>query len=127
MPNPWRRRWPRSVGPAAPRRRSAGRQSISTSLSRWRRALCGWSGVTEPGEVKRAPVAFCLGEAGAALYAGPDAGSVQLAQLPSGAFITVLETAGDFLRVITSDDSFGYIPSTTAMSEVDLKGGHGRR
>ncbi|HLA19565.1 MAG TPA: SH3 domain-containing protein, partial [Dehalococcoidia bacterium] len=86
-----------------------------------------WIGVTEPGEVKRAPVAFCLGQAGAALYAGPDAGSVQLAQLPSGAFITVLETAGDFLRVITSDDSFGYIPRTTEMSEVDLKGGHGRR
>ena len=86
-----------------------------------------WVGVTEPGDVKRAPVAFCLGEVGATLYAGPDAGSVQLAQLPSGAFITVLETAGDFLRVITSDDSFGFIPRTTEMSEVDLKAGHGRR
>ena len=55
------------------------------------------------------------------------AGSTALAQLPTGSLVTVLETEGDFLHVLTSDDSFGYIPRSTGMAEVDPKDVHGER
>jgi hypothetical protein len=55
------------------------------------------------------------------LYSKPDVTSRQLAELPSGTLITVSETAGDFLAVLTHDDSFGYLPRTAAMVEVDVE------
>ena len=46
-----------------------------------------------------------------------------MAQLEEGALITVLEAEGDFLRVLTADDSFGYISRFTGLTEVHLDGG----
>ncbi len=71
---------------------------------------------------RRAPAGFRLSEAGTALYEKPDATSPAIAQLDEGALITVLETEGDFLRVLTPDDSFGYISRVTGMTEVHLDG-----
>jgi heat shock protein HtpX len=76
-------------------------------------------------EVRRTPVGFRLTGAGATLYEKPDAASAPLAQLTGGALITVVETEEDFLRVLTADDSFGYIPRSTPMTQVDLDGWHG--
>jgi heat shock protein HtpX len=75
---------------------------------------------TAPGEVRRSPVAFRLTGDGATLYAGADTASTPLARLEAGALITVMETKGAFLQVLTVDDSFGYISSSAPMTEVDL-------
>jgi len=66
-----------------------------------------------------AATAFRLTEASTALYAEPDAASPPLGQLASGSVITVLEESGHFLRVLTSDDRFGYVLRTVPMTEVD--------
>ena len=61
-------------------------------------------------------VAFRLASAGAMLYERPDLASKQLAQLPGGSLITVLETEGGFLRVITDWDEFGYVVRSASMT-----------
>jgi hypothetical protein len=73
-------------------------------------------------EPRRPPAGFRLSEAGTTLYEKPDATSPAMAQLEEGALITVLETEGDYLRVLTADDSFGYIARFTGMTEVHLDG-----
>lgn len=73
-----------------------------------------------PARVGRNRVAFCLTDPGATLYARPEAASEQLAQLPSGSLITVLETDGDFLRVITSQDKFGYVLKSASMTPAEI-------
>jgi heat shock protein HtpX len=73
-------------------------------------------------EPRRLQPGFRLSEAGTTLYEKPDAISPAIAQLEEGALITVLETEGDFLRVLTADDSFGYISRFTGMTEVHLDG-----
>jgi heat shock protein HtpX len=73
-------------------------------------------------EAGRAPVAFQLTGAGTTLYQRPDPASVPLAQLEGGALITVVEREGDFLEVLTVDDTFGYISSSTPMVEVEVDG-----
>ncbi len=78
------------------------------------------SEVAAASEARRAPVAFRLTGAGTTLYQKPDVGSAPLARLPGGALITVSETEGDFLGVITTDDSFGYVSRSAPMTEVDL-------
>ncbi len=75
-----------------------------------------------PDEPRRPPAGFRLSQAGATMYEKPDATSPAMAQLEEGALITVLETEGDFLRVLTADDSFGYIARFTGMTEVYLDG-----
>ena len=75
-----------------------------------------------PAEPRRPPVGFRLTGEGTTLYAKPDATSPAMAQLEEGALITVLETEGDFLRVLTADDSFGYIARLTGMTEFHLDG-----
>jgi hypothetical protein len=72
-----------------------------------------------PAEVARSPSGFRLTGAGTALYAEPDATSPPLAQLQAGALITVLERDRGFLRVLTADDSFGYILSSVSMAAVE--------
>ncbi len=69
-----------------------------------------------PAETRRAPGGFRLTGAGTTLYGRPDAASAVLRQLPGGALITVTERQGDFLRVITEGDRFGYIPSSASMT-----------
>jgi len=64
-------------------------------------------------------VAFRLTSPGAKLYERPSMASKQLAHLSSGSMITVLETEGDFLRVITSQDEFGYVMKSVSMTPVD--------
>jgi heat shock protein HtpX len=71
-------------------------------------------------ESRRSPIAFRLTGAGTTLYEKPDGASAPLARLPDGALITVSETEGDFLAVITTDDSFGYISRSAPMTEVDI-------
>ncbi len=73
--------------------------------------------VTEGGE------AFRLTGSQTTLFEKPDAASAVLAQLPSGALISVFGTEGDFLRVVTADDKFGYIPGVVSMAPVDLPTG----
>ena len=66
-----------------------------------------------------AATAFRLTGASTPLYGTPDAASAPLGQLASGSVITVLEESGRFLRVLTSDDRFGYVLRTVPMTEVD--------
>jgi heat shock protein HtpX len=39
--------------------------------------------------------------------------------LPAGAIVTVQDSSGDFLRVITPLDSFGFIPAATPVAEIE--------
>ncbi len=73
-----------------------------------------------PAEPRRAPGGFRLTGEGTTLYGRPDTASAALRQLPGGALITVIERQGDFLRVITVGDRFGYILRSTPMTEADL-------
>lgn len=82
----------------------------------------GPSGEGPTRERARRTEAFRLTGAGATLYAAPDAASEPLTELIDGALVTVVGEDGDFLRVLTTDDSFGYIARSTPMSEVDLNG-----
>jgi heat shock protein HtpX len=50
------------------------------------------------------------------LYGTPDAAAPPVGRLESGALLTVIEEAGDFLRVLTSDDRFGYVRRTAPMA-----------
>lgn len=68
---------------------------------------------------RRAPGGHRLTGEGTALYESADATSTKLAQLPGGELVVVVETDGDFLRVITTDSQFGYILRSTAMEEFD--------
>jgi hypothetical protein len=49
----------------------------------------------------------------------PDRGSPAVDRLIAGALVTVDEAAGDYLRVITPNDIFGYIPRQTAMTPYE--------
>jgi hypothetical protein len=69
-------------------------------------------------EPEAAATAFRLTEA-SALYGTPDAASSPVGQLASGSLITVLEENGRFLRVLTSDDKFGYVLRSAPMTEAD--------
>ena len=69
--------------------------------------------------VGAAATTFRLTGANTPLYGTPDAASAPLGQLVSGSLITVLEENGQFLRVVTSDDRFGYVLRTVPMTEVD--------
>lgn len=53
------------------------------------------------------------------MYERPDLASKQLAQLPGGSLIAVLETEGDFLRVITGRDEFGYVARSASMTPAE--------
>jgi hypothetical protein len=72
-----------------------------------------------PPLAERSAAAFRLTSPGAKLYERPSMASKQLAHLSSGSMITVLETEGDFLRVITSQDEFGYVMKSVSMTPVD--------
>lgn len=77
----------------------------------------------EPGKsanVAQTRAAFRLASAGAVLYERPDLASKQIAQLPGGSLITVLETEGDFLRVITGQDEFGYVVRSASMMALEM-------
>ena len=73
-----------------------------------------------PGEGEREPVAFRLTAPTTALFEKPDAASPPAARLPKGAIITIVETGGDFFRVLTAEDEFGYIPRSSPMTGVYL-------
>jgi heat shock protein HtpX len=72
-------------------------------------------------EVERAVSAFRLDATSTPLHGAPDSASAPLGLLPAGSLVTVVEEAGDFLRVLTADDRFGYISRTVPMTEVDPK------
>jgi heat shock protein HtpX len=69
-------------------------------------------------EAEAAATTFRLTEA-STLYGTPDAASPPVGQLASGSLITVLEENGRFLRVLTSDDKFGYVLCSAPMTEAD--------
>ena len=52
---------------------------------------------------------------GATLYTTPEIGSSPMGELPAGALVDVLEAREDFLRVLTPQDTFGYIARSTPM------------
>ena len=54
------------------------------------------------------------------LFEKPDPASTVLAQLPSGALVTVRGREGDFLRILTSDDKLGYIPGSASMIPFEM-------
>ncbi len=74
-------------------------------------------------EVTKGAEAFRLTDSQTTLFDKPDAASTVLAQLPNGALITVFGTEGDFLRVVTADDKFGYIPGVVSLAPVELPTG----
>src|SRR5437867_12719453 len=53
------------------------------------------------------------------LYETPDASARGVATLAAGSIVTVHDRSGDFLRVITPDDSLGLIPASTPVNEVE--------
>ena len=53
------------------------------------------------------------------LYETPDASARVVATLAAGSIVTVHDRSGDFLHVITPDDSFGFIPASTPVNEVE--------
>jgi heat shock protein HtpX len=55
------------------------------------------------------------------VYAAPDTGSREVDTLLAGALITVHETAGEYLHVITPNDSFGYIRKLTPMTPYETR------
>jgi len=52
---------------------------------------------------------------GATLYTTPEIGSSPMGKLPAGALVDVLGAREDFLRVLTPQDTFGYIARSTPM------------
>jgi heat shock protein HtpX len=69
-------------------------------------------------EVREGHVAFRLRDE-TPLYKGPSASGEVLGLLATGSLITVREEAGDFLMVVTPQDSFGYIAASTPVVEVE--------
>jgi heat shock protein HtpX len=53
------------------------------------------------------------------VYEMPDGSGAVVALLPAGSIVTVQDRAGDFLRVITPQDSFGFIPAATPVAEIE--------
>jgi heat shock protein HtpX len=53
------------------------------------------------------------------VYDMPDESGSVIAVLPAGAIVTAQESSGDFLRVITPDDGFGFIPAATPIAEIE--------
>ena len=73
-----------------------------------------------PAQPRRASGGYRLTGEGTTLYAKPDTSSAALRQLAGGALITVIERQGDFVRVLTAGDRFGYISSSASMTPVDI-------
>jgi len=59
---------------------------------------------------------FRLGAA-AAYYATPEIGSAPAGELPAGALIDIIEAGAEFLRVLTSQDTFVYLARSTPMEK----------
>ncbi|TMF10345.1 MAG: hypothetical protein E6I38_05420, partial [Chloroflexi bacterium] len=53
------------------------------------------------------------------LYETPDASSRVITKLVAGSIVTVHDRAGDFLHVITPNDSFGFIPASTPIGDIE--------
>jgi heat shock protein HtpX len=53
------------------------------------------------------------------VYELPDTTGAVVAMLSAGAIVTVQDRSGDFLRVITPQDSFGFIPAATPVAEIE--------
>ena len=53
------------------------------------------------------------------VYELPDTTGAVVAMLPAGAIVTVQDRSGDFLRVITPQDSFGFISAATPVAEIE--------
>jgi len=62
---------------------------------------------------------FRLSAAETLMYSAPDSSSRILANLSEGTVVTVLQSDGDFLQIVTEDDRFGYIPNLAPMSAVE--------
>ncbi len=73
-----------------------------------------------PAQPRRASGGYRLTGEGTTLYAKPDTSSAALRQLAGGALITIIERQGDFVRVLTAGDRFGYISSSASMTPVDV-------
>ncbi len=71
-------------------------------------------------EVAEGSAPFRLGDDQTTLFEKPDPTSTVLAQLPSGALVTVMGEKGDFLRVVTADDQLGYIPGSVSMAPAEV-------
>ncbi len=71
-------------------------------------------------EVTEGSSPFRLEDSQTTVFEKPDPASTVLAQLPSGALITVVGREGDFLRVITSDDELGYISGSVSMGQAEV-------
>ena len=68
-------------------------------------------------ELREGNIAFRLRD-DTTVYKQPDGGGDVLAVLPAGTLITVREEAGDFLQVVTPQDSFGFIAASTPVLDV---------
>lgn len=53
------------------------------------------------------------------VYELPDTSTEVVAMLSSGAIVTVQDRSGDFLRVITPQDSFGFISAATPVADIE--------
>jgi len=69
-------------------------------------------------EAREGEIAFRLRDE-TPVYKRPDAAGEVLTVLPAGSLITVREDAGDYLQVVTPQDSFGYITASTPVLEVE--------
>jgi heat shock protein HtpX len=70
--------------------------------------------------VSRRIAGYRLAGPSTTLYESPDETSAELAHFEGGTLITVSGLEGDFLRVITTDESFGYVLRTAPMTPVEI-------
>jgi heat shock protein HtpX len=68
--------------------------------------------------VQEGEVAFRLTD-DTPLYETPDGTGRVVTRLPAGSIVTVHDRAGDFLQVITPNDTFGFIPASTPVGDID--------
>jgi heat shock protein HtpX len=53
------------------------------------------------------------------LFETPEASGRVVTKLAAGSIVTVHDRAGDFLQVITPNDSFGFIPASTTVADIE--------
>ncbi len=69
-------------------------------------------------ELREGNIAFRLRDE-TPVYTQPDRSGAVLAVLAAGSLITVREEAGDFLHVVTPQDSFGFIAASTPVLDIE--------
>jgi heat shock protein HtpX len=69
------------------------------------------------------PIAYRLNATETIVHQDADAASAEVERLPQGSLVTITESKGGFLYVITSKDQFGYIADSCPMTAAEAPSG----